>query len=298
MSIKIPIALVLALLSTTMTNLAYAREHDVAAELPTLSLRRPLASLRLLIANRTWTRAFVLESGGFLLYAVALALASLSLVQSVAAGGIGILAYVSARRARRRLRRREILGVSIAILGLVALAISLTGGGTEHGSRGTIVGILIWLGASAAAAAAILALGRGRLGSAAAHGLAGGVLFAVGDISTKVVTEGGARVAFFVTLVAGYTLGTSLLQIGYQAGGAITVAGLATLMTNALPIAAGTVVLEEGVPSGVLGALRAVAFAAVTAGAVLLARPDPQAPRDGGSHARPPPIESQQWGHG
>ena len=189
------------------------------------------------------------------------------------------------------------MGVSISILGLVALAISLTVR-TEHGSRGTITGILVWLGASAAVAASILAFGRRRLGSAVAHGLAGGVLFAVGDVSTKIVTEGGVRVAFFVTLVVGYTLGTSLLQIGYQAGGAITVAGLATLMTNALPIAAGTVVLEEGVPGGVLGALRALAFAAVTTGAVVLARPDPQARRDGGSRSRPPPIESQQCGHG
>jgi hypothetical protein len=40
-----------------------------------------------------------------------------------------------------------------------------------------------------------------------------------------------------------------------------------------LPIAAGSVVLGEPVPSGALGALRILAFAAVTAGAILLARP-------------------------
>ena len=45
-------------------------------------------------------------------------------------------------------------------------------------------------------------------------------------------------------------------------------------MTNALPIAAGSVVLGEPVPSGVFGAIRIVAFAAVTLGAILLARPD------------------------
>jgi hypothetical protein len=41
-----------------------------------------------------------------------------------------------------------------------------------------------------------------------------------------------------------------------------------------LPIAAGTVVLSESVPSGALGVLRVVAFVAVTLGAILLARPD------------------------
>jgi hypothetical protein len=99
-------------------------------------------------------------------------------------------------------------------------------------------------------------------------------LFSIGDISTKLATQGGARIGFVVTLIAGYALGTSLLQVGYQAGGALTVAGVATLLTNALPIAAGTIVLGEPVPAGALGALRVIAFAAVCAGAFLLARGD------------------------
>jgi hypothetical protein len=45
------------------------------------------------------------------------------------------------------------------------------------------------------------------------------------------------------------------------------------LLTNALPIAAGTVVLKEPVPPGAFGGVRILAFAAVTAGAFLLARP-------------------------
>ena len=86
-------------------------------------------------------------------------------------------------------------------------------------------------------------------------------------------TQGGLRVLFVLPLVLGYTMGTTLLQVGYQAGGALTVAGLATLLTNALPIAAGTVVLDEPVPPGAYGGVRVLAFAAVTAGAFLLARP-------------------------
>jgi hypothetical protein len=46
------------------------------------------------------------------------------------------------------------------------------------------------------------------------------------------------------------------------------------LLTNALPIAAGSIVLAEPVPSGAFGGLRVLAFAAVTAGAFLLARPE------------------------
>src|SRR5437763_7371591 len=96
------VGLILALASTTLTNVAYLREHDAAAALPVLSMRRPLHSARLLLDDRSWMLGFAMETGGFLLYAAALALASLALVQSVAAGGIGVLAFVSARVARRR----------------------------------------------------------------------------------------------------------------------------------------------------------------------------------------------------
>ena len=67
--------------------------------------------------------------------------------------------------------------------------------------------------------------------------MAAGLFFSIGDISTKLATHGGVRIGFVVTLVIGYTAGTALLQLGYQASGALTVAGLATLLTNALPIA-------------------------------------------------------------
>ena len=236
-------------------------------------MRRPLHSARLLLQDRSWLLGFALETAGFLLYVAALALASLALVQSVAAGGIGILAYVSARIAGRRLNRREVTGVLASVLGLVALGVSLAGASGE-GGKGSTAEILLWLGATAGAALLVLAVTR-TLGSlAVGYGLAGGLFFSIGDVSAKVATEGGARAAFLVTLVVGYTLGTALLQIGYQAGGALTVAGLATLLTNAVPIAAGTVVLHEPIPEGALRGVRILAFAAVTLGAVLLARPD------------------------
>jgi hypothetical protein len=264
--------LVLALASSVLVNLAYLREHDAAAELPALSMRRPLQSARLLLADRSWLRGFAMESGGFLLYVAALTLASLALVQSIAAGGIGVLAFVSARMAGRRLAPRERGGVLLSVLGLVALAVSLTAGRAK-GGNGELGPILLWLGVTALVAVALVGIGRRRYGAAVAYGLAGGLFFSIGDISTKVATEGGARAAFVVPLLVGYSVGTGLLQIGYQAGGALTVAGLATLVTNALPIAAGTVVLDEPLPTGVLGVIRALAFGAVVAGAVLLAQP-------------------------
>lgn len=273
MNAQTAIAIGLAAASTTLTNLAYQREHDAAASLPVLSMRRPLHSLHLLITSRGWLVGFGMETTGFLLYAAALALASLALVQSIAAGGIGVLAYVGERVSGRRLKPRQLVGVALSVGGLVALGVTLAKS-SGQGGQGSIVGILLWLGGTAALAGITLLIGRRTGAIAISEGVAGGLFFSIGDFSTKLATQGGARTAFIITLIAGYTLGTSLLQLGYQRGGALTVAGLATLITNALPIAAGTIVLHEPIPAGVWGILRIIAFAAVTAGAILLARPE------------------------
>src|SRR5436305_10347976 len=155
MNVGIASGLALAVASSTLTNLACSREHDAAAALPTLSMRRPLHSLHLLLSDRSWMLGFGMESGGFLLYAAALALAPLAVVQSIGAGGIGVLAYVSARVSGRRLGSAGLSGVSLSIIGLLALAISL-GKGNGAGGEGTTAGILAWIGGTGLGALAVL----------------------------------------------------------------------------------------------------------------------------------------------
>jgi drug/metabolite transporter (DMT)-like permease len=266
------VALVLALASTILISLAYLREHGAVASLPPLTLSHPVRSAKLLLTDRAWLLGFAMETGGFGLYVAALSLAPLALVQSVAAGGVGVLAVGSARLGHRRLSPREMAGAALAVAGLVLLAVSL-GGGDARNSPGSLGDTALWLGAITGVAVATLTSGQAFLERGVRDGIAGGLFFAMGDICTKLATEGGMRTLFVIPLIAGYLLGTSLLQIGYQSGAALTVAGIATLLTNAVPIAAGTVLLHESVPAGALGAVRILAFAAVTAGAILLARP-------------------------
>ena len=52
MTAETAVGLALAAASTTLTNLAYLREHDAAAALPVLSMRRPLHSARRLLEDR------------------------------------------------------------------------------------------------------------------------------------------------------------------------------------------------------------------------------------------------------
>src|SRR5581483_11244629 len=208
----------------------YAREHDAASELPPLSLRRPVRTVRLLLGARAWLTAFVVEGLGWGVYRVA---------------------------------------VVVAFAGLVLLALSLVG--RHQADRAPdALGVLLWIGGSAAATLLAATFGGGV--PAARFGLAAGLLFAGGDICAKVIGYGGMWFAVVVPLLVCYGLGTSTLQLAFQRGDALTAAGIAELTTNAVPIAAGFVLFDEALPPGGRGVLQAAAFAAIVASAALLGR--------------------------
>ena len=270
MSTHVVIAVFLTLASACALNWGYLREHSAASRLPPLTFRRPLRSLRLLVGSRGWLTGFFWEAAGFALYVAALALAPLALVQAVAAGGIGVLALLAARVTGDGLDRRERFAVAISIGGLALLGVSLAGG-SGHGGSGSWPALVLWLTASAGAAGLAITSGATALRGGAAFGVAAGVLFAAGDIATKAAVSGGDRLGVVPAIIGFYSAGTVVLQMGFQRGRALTTAGIATLGTNAIPIAAAMTLFAEPLPDGPLGIVRVLSFAAVTVGAVALA---------------------------
>lgn len=266
------IGLLVTMASAAALNYAYLLEHGAASKLPPLSARRPVGSLRLLLSNPRWVAGFLTEGAAWGLYVLALALAPLALVQAVSAGGIGILAVLASRLTGARLTSRERFGVWFAILGLGLLGISLAGG-TGKGTEGDWHEILFWVLASAVVASLCIRAAR-RFDGGVANGIATGICFAAGDVVTKTVVTGGARLAFVPAMIAAYAFGTIVLQLGFQRGSALKTAGIATLFTNALPIAAGMTLYGEPLPEGIYGVLRVVSFLAVVVGGVALARPE------------------------
>jgi len=206
----------------------------------------------------------------------ALRLAPLALVQAVAASGVAVLAFRTARGHPSRLARREQVAVVLAIAGLVLLALSLVDT-SESDQHPTAIGIIIWLAACGGGAALLIAIPT-RFGRAASLGLAAGLLFADGDISAKLVGYGGLWLIALATLIVAYAVGTSVLQWAYQKGDALTAAGTATMVTNAVPIAAGFVLFGESLPHGPRAVLQVAAFACLVVGAVAL------------GHQQPPPA--------
>jgi hypothetical protein len=254
--------LALALLSAFSLNWGWLEQHGAAQELPPLSGRAPLRSLRLLFGNRTWLVGFVVGLAGWAFYVVALALAPLSLVQATAAGGIGILAAL----AHRRGHAAQWPAVAVAVVGLALLAVSLAGG-TPQSTTVSARGLVLWLSGSS-----ILAVLLALRGSGAGLGLAAGALYAAGDVATKAAVHGGAWLLVVPVVLAAHGGAFVALQLGFQRGTPLATAGTSTLLTNALPIAAGIVLFHEHLPGGALGALRVVAFASVVIAAAMLAR--------------------------
>jgi hypothetical protein len=254
--------LALALLSAFSLNWGWLEQHGAAQELPPLSGRTPLRSLRLLFGNRTWLVGFVVGLAGWGFYVAALALAPLSLVQATAAGGIGILAAL----AHRRGHAAHWPAVAVAVVGLALLAVSLAGG-TPQSTTVSVTGLVLWLSGSS-----ILAVLLALRGSGAALGLAAGALYAAGDVATKAAVHGGAWLLVVPVVLAAHGGAFVALQLGFQRGTPLATAGTSTLLTNALPIAAGIALFHERLPGGALGALRVLAFASVVIAAAMLAR--------------------------
>jgi drug/metabolite transporter (DMT)-like permease len=265
---------VLAAASALALNWGYFAQHQQASRLPPLRIRRPLHSLALLFSNRRWLAGFVVGIGGWVLYVAALSLGTLSVVQAASAGGIGILALLVWRLDGVRLSQREWAGVGLAVSGLVLLAVSLAGSGTTHpfAAHASWQGVAAWMAVTGLVAAAFAGPLARLLAGGAGLGIAAGLCYAAGDVGTKAAVGGGARALFAPPVLAAHGLGFVCLQLGFQRGGAIATAGVATLFTNAVPIAAGMILYGDGLPSGALGVARLLSFAAVVAGAALLTR--------------------------
>jgi hypothetical protein len=140
-------------------------------------------------------------------------------------------------------------------------------------------------------AGVMVATGGRALRAGAVFGIAAGLLYAAGDVATKAAVGGGTRLGLIALLLACHGLAFVALQLGFQRGGVLATAGLSSLFTNALPIAAGIVLFGEGLPAGWAGASRAAAFAAVVVGGAGLARGDP-------AHGDPDPPATVQYDAG
>jgi hypothetical protein len=268
--------LALAFVSVLALSAGFALQQHAASRVDELTLRRPLASARGLLRARRWLAGFTLGLCGWALYVAALGWAPLSLVQAVAASGIGVLVLGMAVVHRRLPARHEAVGALVATAGLVALGLSLIGARTAHAvpiSSARVAACVLVVAASAWVLA--------RRGSAGAVGASAGLCYGLGDVATKALLDALPAHAGTLALLSDPYLGVALaahgagfllLQGAFRRGGVVAAIAPMTAAMNLLPMAAGVVVLGDALPSSPpLLVLRVAAFVAAAIGAWLVA---------------------------
>ncbi|MQA74401.1 MAG: hypothetical protein GEU88_08710 [Solirubrobacterales bacterium] len=275
------LGIALALACAAMANLGMLCKHRGACESPEIRMRRPLRSAAALFRSRWWTLGFAVAAVAWVLHVAAMAVAPLSLVQAVIAGGLVLLAYPATRYFGHRLCRREWCGLGLAAAGLAFLAVTVP---HAHESEGySIATMIAFESVTIGAGFALFASGalrRGTISHGVVLGLSSGLLIGVSNVAIKALTEGmDAGVAsllspWTVVAVIGGLGAFFALARGMQLGEAIPVIATASVAANCAAILGGVVVFGDPIGSGVVeGLARGLAFAAVIAAAALVRMP-------------------------
>jgi hypothetical protein len=115
----------LALACAAAANVGMLCKHRGACEAPEINLRSPLRSAVALFESKWWTIGFAVAAVAWVLHVAAIAIAPLSLVQAVIAGGLVLIAYPATRYFGHTLTRREWLGLGLAAAGLAFHAVTV-----------------------------------------------------------------------------------------------------------------------------------------------------------------------------
>jgi multidrug transporter EmrE-like cation transporter len=264
-----------------MANLGMLCKHRGASEAPEISLRAPLRSVGELFRSRWWSIGFAVAAVAWVLHVAAMAVAPLSLVQAVIAGGLVLIAYPATRYFGHTLNRREWVGLGLAAAGLAFLAVTVPHAKeTEGYSIATLAGFeTVMIGAGCFMFASGI-LRRGSICQGVVLGLASGLLIGVSNVAIKALTEGVSMQGMHelispwtVLAVIGGLGAFFALARGMQLGDAIPVIATASVSSNCAAILGGVIVFGDPIGSGLVGGLaRGLAFAAVIAAAVLMPR--------------------------
>lgn len=272
----------LALATAFASVLGFLFKHRGAVASPPVDMRRPIRTSLALFRAPAYTLGVVIAVAGWGLHVGALALAPISLVQSVIAGGLVLLTVTADRLFSHQVTRREWLGVALAALGLAFLAATLEGAGGEAHSgyeAGRLIAyeVIVLLGAVAVAVAADRGLRAGvMLGTAAGLFWAGSDT-AIKALSSQLGDASWAAILFSplaLLIAAASAVGLVVSARSLQIGKAVPVIAITSVAANALTIAAGPLVFTEPFPDEPLAAVvRLAAFALVIVAAALTPAP-------------------------
>jgi multidrug transporter EmrE-like cation transporter len=280
MSFSVQIGLLFALATAVTSIVGFLLKHRGAVQSPPVELRRPIASSLALFKARAYTIGIIVATLSWGFHVAALALAPISIVQSIIAGGLVLLTVIADRIFGHSVSRREWIGVALTAVGLAFLAATMSGVGEdrhsdyESGVLAAYVGVAAALGLAAAAGARRIVAGGPALAMSA------GLLWGASDVSIKALSDhldngalGWIHPLALVILVASL-IGLAVSARSLQVGDAVPVIAVTSATANLCTIASGPIVFGEPLPDDPFAlALRLLAFALVIIASALTPPP-------------------------
>jgi drug/metabolite transporter (DMT)-like permease len=277
------LGLALALACAVATNVAFLFKYRGAVLAPTVRVRHPLRSAVDLFRSKWFAVGWMVAVGAWLLHVGALALAPLSVVQAVLAGGLVFLAVLAERFFGFRLGRRQWAGVIVTAVGLAIIGLTSASDDAETRSYALAALIAIECGVFAVGTAVALTSGDRRIPRAAQGlllGTAAGALWGISDIAIKYLAEAAQDGALeLISPWIGAALAASVVAFyasarGLQIGPGVEVIALTSFAANPIAIFGGILVFRDPIGAGTMEIIgRMFAFCLVVVGAALIPAP-------------------------
>ena len=275
------LGILLSLFCALATNVAFLLKHRGACAAPDVSLRHPIASAVGLFRSKWFTIGMLVALVAWTFHVAALALAPLSVVQAIIAGGLVFLAVLAERWFGFTVGTRQWAGVGLTALGLVLLAITLPQHGGAH--AGYSLAGMIAFESALLVIGTFLVLSK-KLGSHEHHGVmlgtAAGILFGVSDVAIKALTGAvgngitGLLSPWLVTCILASVIAFYASARGLQKGEAVPVITLTSAAANVTAISGGILVFGDPMPSDPVGiVVQSFAFVLVIVAAALTPAP-------------------------
>lgn len=275
------LGIIFALLSALAANLGFLYKHRGANEAPAIDVRHPIRTGLGLWKSRWFAIGMLIGGVGWVFHTAAIAVAPMSVIQVVLAGGIVLVAVLADRVFGITVGRRQWLGLLLTGIGLALLVVAMPAVHSAHSTfrvaaLATFEGALIVVGG-------LLILGghheRGAHRRGALLGAAAGVLFGVCNVAVKATTgvldAGGSVLTPWILLaICASVLAYYISARSLQEGAAVEVIAITATGANVVCILGGFMVFGDPIASDPIGlTVQIAAFTMVVLAAALLPAP-------------------------
>ncbi|MHB8895051.1 MAG: hypothetical protein ACYC99_07740 [Candidatus Geothermincolia bacterium] len=274
--------ILIAITSALLFNHAVYRMKICVEVLPKIEAKFSWAVVKSFVTNWPWLSAQIENIAGFILYAIALSIIPVSIVEPITAGGIVLLVYLAIRQLGEKVRPRDCAAIGMTILGIILISLSLERGVVETAPNYHLFWIFAAVILGIVIAAPLLTSRKSANALAVALAVAGGLLDGIAGVFTRLVminwgNDFKSTLLLMIVCILTYVSAFVILQAGLQRGKAIVVAPVYNGIMELVPIVVGIIALNESFPKVngktdiFLSTLRILAFALILAGTLLLA---------------------------